>query len=68
MVGGPRVPTKVSIMIMKVGDHKAVEVGEVVVDPHLPCLNIGGEVARQMLHRVNPSRRANLGVAPKMGR
>eukprot|EP00962_Isochrysis_galbana_P041954 scaffold15540_cov134-Isochrysis_galbana.AAC.3 len=62
MVGGPRIPTKVSIMVMKIGDHEAVEIREVVVDPLLPCLNIGGEVARQPLHRIDEARRANLGV------
>eukprot|EP00962_Isochrysis_galbana_P003899 scaffold1093_cov148-Isochrysis_galbana.AAC.1 len=46
MVCGPRVPTKVGIMIMKVGNHEAVEIGEVVVDPLLPCLIVGSEVAR----------------------
>eukprot|EP00962_Isochrysis_galbana_P048861 scaffold20497_cov119-Isochrysis_galbana.AAC.2 len=47
---------------MKVGDHEAVEVGEVVVDPLLPSLVVGREVARQPLHRVQEARRANLGV------
>eukprot|EP00962_Isochrysis_galbana_P004986 scaffold1371_cov122-Isochrysis_galbana.AAC.11 len=49
-------------MVMKIGNDEAVEVGEVVVDPLLPCLDIGGEVARQPLHRVNEARRADLGV------
>eukprot|EP00962_Isochrysis_galbana_P053844 scaffold25353_cov112-Isochrysis_galbana.AAC.3 len=64
MVGGPRVPTKVSIVIMKVGDDEAVEVREVVVDPQLPRFDVGGEVARQPLHRVDEdeARRADLGV------
>eukprot|EP00962_Isochrysis_galbana_P012548 scaffold3551_cov118-Isochrysis_galbana.AAC.1 len=62
MVSGPRVPTKVSIMVMKIGDHEAVEIGEVVVDPLLPCLNISREIARQPLHRVDEARRADLGV------
>ena len=35
MESGPRIPTKVSVMIMKVGDHEAVEVREVVVDPYI---------------------------------
>eukprot|EP00962_Isochrysis_galbana_P034604 scaffold11734_cov115-Isochrysis_galbana.AAC.1 len=62
MIGGPRIPTKVSIVIMKVGNDEAVEIGEVVVDPLLPCLNVGSEVSRQPLHRVEEARRANLGV------
>eukprot|EP00962_Isochrysis_galbana_P051627 scaffold23114_cov121-Isochrysis_galbana.AAC.2 len=62
MVGGPRVPTKVRIMVMKFGKDEAVEIGEVVVDPLLPCLNIGREIARQPLHRVDEARRADLGV------
>eukprot|EP00962_Isochrysis_galbana_P005948 scaffold1600_cov120-Isochrysis_galbana.AAC.2 len=62
MVGGPRIPTKVSIMIMEIGEDEAVEVGEVVVDPLLPCLDIGREIARQPLHRVDEARRADLGV------
>eukprot|EP00962_Isochrysis_galbana_P035539 scaffold12190_cov120-Isochrysis_galbana.AAC.9 len=62
VIGGPRVPTKVSIVIMKVGDDKAVEVGEVVVDPLLPRLDVGGEVARQSLQCVDVARRADLGI------
>ena len=62
MVSGPRIPTKVSIVIMKLGDHEAVEVGEVVVDPLLARLGVGGEVARQPLQRVDVARVANLGV------
>eukprot|EP00962_Isochrysis_galbana_P007776 scaffold2109_cov123-Isochrysis_galbana.AAC.8 len=46
VICGPRVPTKVGIMIMKVGNHEAVKIGEVVVDPLLPCLIVGSEVAR----------------------
>eukprot|EP00962_Isochrysis_galbana_P026978 scaffold8434_cov112-Isochrysis_galbana.AAC.2 len=61
MEGGPRVPTKVSIMIMKVGKKEAVEIREVVVDPLLPRLDVGGEVARQPLQRVDVARRADLG-------
>eukprot|EP00962_Isochrysis_galbana_P028883 scaffold9174_cov139-Isochrysis_galbana.AAC.1 len=34
---------------MKVGDHEAVEVGEVVVNPLLSSLVVGREVARQPL-------------------
>eukprot|EP00962_Isochrysis_galbana_P005945 scaffold1598_cov121-Isochrysis_galbana.AAC.1 len=34
MISGPSVPTKVSIVIMKVGKNEAVKVREVVVDPH----------------------------------
>eukprot|EP00962_Isochrysis_galbana_P024324 scaffold7438_cov130-Isochrysis_galbana.AAC.2 len=60
--GGTCAPTKVSIIVVEIGDHEAVEVREVVVDPLLPCLDIGGEVARQPLHRVNEARRADLGV------
>eukprot|EP00962_Isochrysis_galbana_P026020 scaffold8033_cov114-Isochrysis_galbana.AAC.1 len=56
MICGPRVPTKVSIMIMKVGNDEAVEVREVVVDPLLPRLDVGGEVARQPLQRVDVAR------------
>eukprot|EP00962_Isochrysis_galbana_P036675 scaffold12705_cov106-Isochrysis_galbana.AAC.8 len=62
VIGGPRVPTKVSIVIMKVGNDEAVEVREVVVDPLLPRLDVGGEVARQPLQRINGARRADLGV------
>eukprot|EP00962_Isochrysis_galbana_P005986 scaffold1618_cov143-Isochrysis_galbana.AAC.2 len=62
MISGPSVPTKVSIVIMKVGKNEAVEVGEVVVDPLLPSLDVGREVARQPLQRVNVARRANLRV------
>eukprot|EP00962_Isochrysis_galbana_P015075 scaffold4321_cov130-Isochrysis_galbana.AAC.3 len=62
MKGRPRIPTKVSIMIMKVGEKKAVEVGEVVVDPLLPRLDVVGEVARQSLQRVDVARCANLRV------
>eukprot|EP00962_Isochrysis_galbana_P006930 scaffold1876_cov132-Isochrysis_galbana.AAC.1 len=62
MIGGPRIPTKVSIMVMKVGDDEAVEVRKVVVDPLLPSLDVGGEVAWQPLQRVDVARRANLGV------
>eukprot|EP00962_Isochrysis_galbana_P038889 scaffold13880_cov183-Isochrysis_galbana.AAC.1 len=36
VVSGPRVPTKVSIVIMKIGNDEAVEVREVVVEPLLP--------------------------------
>eukprot|EP00962_Isochrysis_galbana_P002301 scaffold606_cov115-Isochrysis_galbana.AAC.1 len=60
--GGPRVPTEISIMVMKVGEKEAVEVREVIVDPLLPSLDVGGEVARQSLQRVDVARRANLGV------
>eukprot|EP00962_Isochrysis_galbana_P040410 scaffold14625_cov125-Isochrysis_galbana.AAC.11 len=49
-------------MVVEVGDHEAVEVGEVVVNPLLPCLIVGREVARQPLHRVKEARRAYLGV------
>eukprot|EP00962_Isochrysis_galbana_P025980 scaffold8021_cov119-Isochrysis_galbana.AAC.1 len=62
MISGPSVPTKVSIMIMEVGNHEAVEVREVVVNPLLPSLVVGREVARQPLHRVQETRRAYLGV------
>eukprot|EP00962_Isochrysis_galbana_P022257 scaffold6625_cov146-Isochrysis_galbana.AAC.1 len=62
MVGGPRVPTKISIMVMKIGNDESVEVREVVVDPLLPRLDVGGEVARQSLQRINGARRADLGV------
>jgi len=62
VVNTPGAPTKVSIMVMKVGDRKAVEVGEVVVDPLLPCLIISGKVSRQPLHRIKEARRAHLGV------
>eukprot|EP00962_Isochrysis_galbana_P004735 scaffold1302_cov114-Isochrysis_galbana.AAC.13 len=62
MEGGPRVPTKISIMIMEVGEKEAVEVREVVVDPLLPRVDVVGEVARQPLQRVDGSRLANLGV------
>eukprot|EP00962_Isochrysis_galbana_P024861 scaffold7653_cov120-Isochrysis_galbana.AAC.2 len=62
MVCGPRVPTKVSIMIMEIGNHEAVEVREVVVDPLLPRFDVGGEVARQPLQRIDGARRADLGV------
>eukprot|EP00962_Isochrysis_galbana_P044497 scaffold17291_cov127-Isochrysis_galbana.AAC.1 len=55
-------------MVMKVGDHEAVEIGEVVVDPLLPCLNISGEVSRQPLHRVDEARRADFGVHTARGR
>eukprot|EP00962_Isochrysis_galbana_P059172 scaffold32625_cov112-Isochrysis_galbana.AAC.1 len=49
-------------MIVEVGDHEAVEIGEVVVDPLLPRLIVGDEVSRQPLHRIQEARRANLGV------
>eukprot|EP00962_Isochrysis_galbana_P023807 scaffold7244_cov111-Isochrysis_galbana.AAC.1 len=62
MEGGPRIPTKVSIMIVKVGEKEAVKVREVVVDPLLPRLDVGGEVARQLLQRVDVARCANLGI------
>eukprot|EP00962_Isochrysis_galbana_P015240 scaffold4371_cov125-Isochrysis_galbana.AAC.1 len=63
MVCGPRVPTKVSIVIMKIGNDEAVEVREVVVDPLLPRLDVGGgEVARQPLQRIDVARRADFGV------
>eukprot|EP00962_Isochrysis_galbana_P012559 scaffold3553_cov137-Isochrysis_galbana.AAC.3 len=62
MKGGPRIPTKVSIMIVKVGEKEAVEVSEVIVDPLLPRLDVVGEVARQSLQRVDVARRANLGA------
>eukprot|EP00962_Isochrysis_galbana_P034376 scaffold11635_cov107-Isochrysis_galbana.AAC.5 len=56
MKGGPRIPTKVSIVIMKVGEKEAVEVREVVVDPLLPRHDVVGEVARQPLQRVDVAR------------
>eukprot|EP00962_Isochrysis_galbana_P005895 scaffold1588_cov120-Isochrysis_galbana.AAC.1 len=56
MISGPSVPTKVSIMVMKVGNDEAVEIREVVVDPLLPRLDVGGEVARQPLQRVDVAR------------
>eukprot|EP00962_Isochrysis_galbana_P028300 scaffold8921_cov137-Isochrysis_galbana.AAC.4 len=56
MKGGPRIPTKVSIVIMKVGEKEAVEVGEVVVDPLLTRHDVVGEVARQPLQRVDVAR------------
>eukprot|EP00962_Isochrysis_galbana_P033847 scaffold11391_cov125-Isochrysis_galbana.AAC.11 len=62
MISGPRVPTKVSIMVMKVGNDEAVEIREVVVDPLLTRLDVGGEVARQPLQRVDVARRADLRV------
>eukprot|EP00962_Isochrysis_galbana_P054742 scaffold26350_cov118-Isochrysis_galbana.AAC.1 len=62
VICGPRIPTKVRIMIVEIGDHEAVEVGKVVVDPQLPCLIVGGKVTRQPLHRVQEARRANLGI------
>eukprot|EP00962_Isochrysis_galbana_P023343 scaffold7024_cov110-Isochrysis_galbana.AAC.1 len=62
MIDSPRVPTKVSIVVMKVGDREAVKIGEVVVDPQLPRLIVSGEISRQPLHRVQEARRANLGV------
>eukprot|EP00962_Isochrysis_galbana_P020462 scaffold5980_cov145-Isochrysis_galbana.AAC.1 len=43
---------------MKVGDRKAVKVGEVVVDPLLPRLIVSTEVRRQPLHRVEEARHA----------
>eukprot|EP00962_Isochrysis_galbana_P005990 scaffold1619_cov121-Isochrysis_galbana.AAC.3 len=58
--GGPRIPTKVSIMIVKVGEKEAVEIREVVVDPLLTSLDVAGEVARQPLQRVDVARCANL--------
>eukprot|EP00962_Isochrysis_galbana_P021447 scaffold6329_cov121-Isochrysis_galbana.AAC.2 len=61
MVCGPRVPTEISIMIMKVSENEPVEVREVVVDPLLPSLDVGGEVAWQPLQRVDVARRADLG-------
>eukprot|EP00962_Isochrysis_galbana_P045816 scaffold18180_cov128-Isochrysis_galbana.AAC.4 len=63
MVSGPRVPTGISIVIMKVGEEETVEVREeVVVDPLLPRLDVDGEVARQPLQRIDGARRADLGV------
>eukprot|EP00962_Isochrysis_galbana_P033447 scaffold11189_cov110-Isochrysis_galbana.AAC.1 len=59
---GPRVPTKVSIMVMEIGEDETVEIREVVVDPLLPRFDVGGEVARQPLQRVDEARRADLGV------
>ena len=56
MKGGPRIPTKVSIVIMKVGEKESVEVREVIVDPLLPRLDVGGEAARQPLQRVDVAR------------
>eukprot|EP00962_Isochrysis_galbana_P000268 scaffold77_cov116-Isochrysis_galbana.AAC.20 len=56
MISGPRIPTKVSIVIMKVGKNEAVEVGEVVVDPLLTSHDVVGEVARQPLQRVDVAR------------
>jgi len=56
MKGGPRIPTKVSIVVMKVGEKEAVEVGEVVVDPLLTSHDVVGEVARQTLQRVDVAR------------
>eukprot|EP00962_Isochrysis_galbana_P056566 scaffold28598_cov126-Isochrysis_galbana.AAC.2 len=47
---------------MKIGDHEAVEVGEVVVYPLLPCLIVSDKASRQPLHRIEEARRANLGV------
>eukprot|EP00962_Isochrysis_galbana_P003847 scaffold1078_cov118-Isochrysis_galbana.AAC.2 len=47
---------------MEIGEDESVEVREVVVDPLLPCFDVGGEVARQPLHRVDGARRADLGV------
>ena len=62
MESRPGVPTKVSVMIMKVGEEEAVEVGEVVDDPLLACLRVVGEMSRQPLQRVYVARRADLGV------
>eukprot|EP00962_Isochrysis_galbana_P009619 scaffold2683_cov137-Isochrysis_galbana.AAC.1 len=62
MVCGPRVPTKVSIVVMKVSEDESVEIREVVVDPLLPSLDVGSEVAWQPLQRIDGARRADLGV------
>eukprot|EP00962_Isochrysis_galbana_P034535 scaffold11709_cov145-Isochrysis_galbana.AAC.1 len=62
MVCGPRVPTKISIMVVEIGDDEAVKVREVVVDPLLPRVDVGREVARQPLQRIDGARRADLGV------
>eukprot|EP00962_Isochrysis_galbana_P034193 scaffold11543_cov128-Isochrysis_galbana.AAC.9 len=62
VICGPRVPTKISIMIMEIGEKETVEVREVVVDPLLPRLDVDGEVARQPLQRIDGARRADLGV------
>eukprot|EP00962_Isochrysis_galbana_P024370 scaffold7464_cov136-Isochrysis_galbana.AAC.4 len=62
LINRPCIPTKVSIMVMEVGNHEAVEVGEVVVYPLLPRLIISTKITRQPRHRVKEARRANLGV------
>eukprot|EP00962_Isochrysis_galbana_P015444 scaffold4428_cov112-Isochrysis_galbana.AAC.2 len=41
---------------MEVRENEAVEVREVVVDPLLPSLDVGGEVAWQPLQRINVAR------------
>eukprot|EP00962_Isochrysis_galbana_P046016 scaffold18348_cov149-Isochrysis_galbana.AAC.2 len=62
VIGGPRVPTKISIMVMKISEDESVEIREVVVDPLLPRVDVGSEVARQPLQHVDGARRADLGV------
>eukprot|EP00962_Isochrysis_galbana_P011824 scaffold3341_cov153-Isochrysis_galbana.AAC.3 len=63
LIGGPGIPTKVSIMILKVLEHKRVKVGHIVVDPQMHERHVITDGARQPLQRVHMAREANVGVA-----
>eukprot|EP00962_Isochrysis_galbana_P011955 scaffold3365_cov145-Isochrysis_galbana.AAC.3 len=63
VVDRPRIPTKVSIMVLKVLEHERIKVGHVVVDPQMHQRNVITNGARQPLQRVHVAREANVGVA-----
>eukprot|EP00962_Isochrysis_galbana_P010229 scaffold2830_cov123-Isochrysis_galbana.AAC.5 len=63
LIGRPRIPTKVSIMILKVLEHERVKVGHVVVDPQMHQRHVITNGARQPLQRVHVAREEDVGVA-----
>eukprot|EP00962_Isochrysis_galbana_P035917 scaffold12338_cov119-Isochrysis_galbana.AAC.6 len=61
VVNTPGAPTKVSIIVMEIGDHEAVEIGigEIVVDPLLPCAVLDNDNRRRSLAAATASRKGS---------